>query len=90
MATVAAPETTRKPTAFYCTYLGLSGVLTKPADRVLFLEPHSGAVVTLSDVEVVRDVVVNGPVDRAMAAYLDDMARGGYAAIACSREEGRA
>ena len=88
MATVAVPKPLRKPTAFYCTYLGLSGVLTRPAGQVLFLEPHSGAVVILSDVEVYTQVVVNGPVDLAMAQYIADMARGGYAAVACSREEG--
>ena len=75
--------------AFYCTYLGLSGVITKPADHVLFLEPATGAVVRLSDTEVLRDVVINGEVATTMAAYLDDLARGGYARIATSRAEGR-
>ena len=84
MATVTETTETRKPTAYYCTYLGLSGVLTRPHGRVLFLE-YSGAVITLSDVEVYRDVVVNGAVDEAMAQYLTDMAAGGYAAIACGR-----
>lgn len=74
--------------AFYCTYLGLSGVLTCPAGTVLFLEPESSAVIRLSDVEVYRDVVVHGEVGEAMSQYVADMAAGGYAAIACSREEG--
>ena len=91
MATVANPVAQSKPAkAFYAQYLGLSGVITKPADRVLFVEPHSGAVVTLSDVEVYTDVVINGAVAETMAAYLDDLARGGAAKIATSREEGRA
>jgi hypothetical protein len=77
-------------TAYYCTYLGLSGVLTKPADRVLFLEHESGAVVSLSDVEVYTDVVINGAVAEAMAQYVTDLAAGGYAAVACGREAGRA
>ena len=85
MQTVPEILTPSKPTAFYAQYLGLSGVLTKPADTVLFLEPESGAVISLSDVEVSRDVVINGEVAAAMAAYLDDMARGGYATIACDR-----
>jgi hypothetical protein len=34
--------------------------------------------------------VVLGAVAEAMAQYLADMARGGYAAIATRREEGRA
>ena len=74
--------------AFYCTYtpLGLSGVLTRPAGQCLFLEPTSGSVVRLSDVEVYTDVVVNGAVDLAMAAYLEDMARGGAVRIATCRK----
>ena len=81
-ATVALQPPARKPSkAFYAQYLGLSGVLTKPADRVLFLEPESGAVITLSPAEVLRDVVLNGAVAEAMAKYLADMAQGGYAAV---------
>ena len=76
--------------AYHCTYLGLSGVLTRPADQVLFLEPTSGAVVHLSAAEVYRDVVVNGEVAASMAQYIADQLAGGAAQIACSREEGRA
>jgi hypothetical protein len=91
MAAATLPNITApsKPKAFYCTYLGLSGVLTRPADQVLFLEPTSGAVVSLSDVEVYTDVVVNGAVAAAMAQYCEDMAAGGYAKIATCRDEGR-
>ena len=89
MASLTETTPARKPKAFYCTYtpLGLAGVLTRPAGQVLFLEPTSGSVIRLSDVEVYTDVVVNGPVDLAMPAYLDDMARGGAAAIATSRKQ---
>lgn len=90
MQTLANSTPPRKPTAYYAQYLGLSGMLVKPADAVLFLEPASGAVITLSDVEVYRDVVVNGAVATAMAQYVEDMAAGGYAGRACSRDEGRA
>ena len=78
----ASPPPSTAPTS------ALAGVLTRPAGTVLFLEPTSGAVITLSDVEVYTQVVINGPVALAMAQYLEDMARGGYAAIACSRHEG--
>ena len=85
MATVPNPVAQSKPTAYYAQYLGLSGVITKPADTVLFLEPHSGAVISLTDVEVYRDVVVNGAVAEAMTQYVTDMVQGGYAKIACQR-----
>jgi hypothetical protein len=85
-ATVANSTTASKTTAFYCTFHGLSGVLTKPADRVLFLDPDSGAVVTMTQADAPH-LVVLGVVAEAMAQYLADMAAGGYAAIACSRQQ---
>ena len=48
MQTVANPTPSRNPKAFYATLHGLSGVITKPADAVLFLDPESGAVVTIT------------------------------------------
>ena len=86
--TATVPETTapRKPTAYYAQYLGLSGVLTRPAGTALFLE-YSGAVISLSDEEVYREVVINGAVDVTMAQYLDDMARGGAVAISTRRQQ---
>ena len=84
MATVAEIPTPRKPTAFYAQLHGLAGVITKPADAVLFLEPESGAVVTVTQADAPH-LVVLGEVAEAMAQYVTDMAAGGYAAIACSR-----
>jgi hypothetical protein len=37
---------------------------------------------------VCRDVVVNGEVAIAMVQYMNDLAAGGYAQIACTRTEG--
>jgi hypothetical protein len=59
-------------------------VITKPADRVLFLEHESGAVVTITDADSPY-LVVNGRVAEAMAQYVADMARGGAAHICTSR-----
>jgi hypothetical protein len=84
MQTVPEIPTARKPTAYYAQLHGLSGVITKHADAVLFLELESGAVVTLTPADSVA-VVVLGAVEDAMAQYLTDMAAGGYAAVACSR-----
>jgi len=80
------PETTapRKPQAFYATLHGLAGVITRPADAVLFLEAESGAVVTLTAADVPH-LVVLGEVPASMAQSVEDMARGGYAAVACRR-----
>jgi hypothetical protein len=86
MATVAASPTPRKaPRAFYATLHGLSGVITMPAAAVLFLEPESGAVVTITPADEAA-LVVLAEVETAMAQYVTDMAHGGYAKIACARQ----
>jgi hypothetical protein len=86
MATVAAPSPASKPKAYHCTYLGLSGILVKPAAAVLFLEPESGAVITLSPEEVLVSVVINGEVGETMRQYVADQLAGGAAAICTSRK----
>ena len=84
MQTVAAPTTNRKPTAYYAQLHGLSGVITKPAAAVLFLEPESGAVVTITTADEAH-LVVLGAVAESMQQYVTDMTAGGYAAVACGR-----
>jgi hypothetical protein len=69
--------------AFYAQLHGLAGVITKPADHVLFLEPESGAVITLTAADSPH-VVVLGEVATSMQAYIADMAIG-RSAIVCSR-----
>ena len=86
MATVTDSTTQRNPKAFYATLHGLSGVLTRPADHVLFLEPESGAVVTVTPADEPH-LVVLGSVAEAMAQYLEDIARGGAAGVACGRRQ---
>src|SRR5207302_1062053 len=58
MHTVPEISPTRNPKAFYCTFHGLSGVLTKPADHVLFLDPESGAVITVTESDYCHLVVL--------------------------------
>jgi hypothetical protein len=70
--------------AFYAHFRGLAGVITKPADAVLFLEHESGAVVTVPESEW-PSLVVLGEVAEAMRQFMADMTAGGYAAIATSR-----
>ena len=88
MQTVLETTPARKPRAFHAQFHGLSGVITRPADAVLFLEHASGAVVTLTPADHPH-LVVLGAVEDSMVQYVADMAAGGYAAVACSREEGR-
>ena len=71
--------------AFFAQLHGLSGVITRPADAVLFLEPDSGAVVTITPADQPH-LVVLGEVGEAMAQYVTDMAAGGYAAVCTSRQ----
>jgi hypothetical protein len=85
MATVLETTPTRKPLAFYATLHGLSGVITRPADAVLFLEPESGAVVTIAPADEAA-LVVLGEVGESMTQYVNDMAHGGFAKIACDRQ----
>jgi hypothetical protein len=70
--------------AFYAQLHGLSGVITKPADAVLFLEQGSGAVVTITPTDTPH-LVVLGAVEAATAQYVQDMAHG-RAAVVCGRQ----
>lgn len=86
MGTLAVQPAARKPRAFHAQLHGLAGILTKPADAVLFLEPDSGAVVTITEADRAA-LVVLGSVEDAMAQYLEDLARGGYARICTTRAQ---
>ncbi len=86
MVSVTDTSTSRKlAKAFYAQLHGLSGVLTKPGPAVLFLDPASGAVVTITPTDTPH-LLVLGEVGTATAQYLTDRAAGGYAAIATSRQ----
>jgi hypothetical protein len=82
-ASVTQTQTPSK--AFYATLHGLSGVLVRPADAVLFLEPESGAVVRITPADQPH-LVVLGAVAEAMSQYLEDLAAGGAAAVCTSRQ----
>ena len=69
MQTVANPTPSRNPQAFYATLHGLSGVITTPADAVLFLDPESGAVVTITPADTPH-LTVLGAVASSTAQYL--------------------
>jgi len=84
MQRVTDTPTTRKPRAFYAQLHGLSGVITRSAAHVLFLEPESSAVVTLTPAATAA-LVVLGEVETATAQYLRDLT-GGRAAVVCGRQ----
>jgi hypothetical protein len=84
MATVpATPQKNNQ--AWHAQLHGLAGVLTKPADAILFLEHESGAVVTITEADYPH-LVVLGEVAEAMAQYVTDMAVG-RAAVVCGRQQ---
>ena len=84
MKTTAAPTTPHTPKAFYAQFHGLSGVITKPGDHVLFLEHESGAVVTITPADEPH-LVVLGAVEDVMAQYVADQRAGGAPSVCTSR-----
>jgi hypothetical protein len=86
MKNVPSAPSVRKPTAYYATYRGLSGVLTRP-NGLVFLEPESGTAVPLTPEEVYCDVVINGEVGISMAQWIADTYNGGRVGIACARRQ---
>jgi hypothetical protein len=87
MSTVAAQTTNRKPKAFYCHLYDVSGALTQVDGTMYF--------VTDDDVVEIEPAMLNfltvlGEMVVSEAQRIADVMHGGAAAIACSREEGRA
>ena len=61
MTTVATPTKTRKPTAYFAQYNGVSGILSKPGAHVLFFDPETYEVIPMTEpnppgLVVLRDV----------------------------------
>jgi hypothetical protein len=86
MSTVADPQVPRK--AFYAHYHAESGYLTKYDGDLLFLADGSTTPHVIEPEDVCW-LAVLGEVGTAVAAFVADQLAGGYAAIVCSREEGR-
>ena len=88
MATVTVPTTNRKPRAFYAHLDDQAGLLTKVNGTLFFMVPETGAITEIEP-EHTPFLTVLGEADTAMAQWVSDMTAGGYAAVACDREEGR-
>jgi hypothetical protein len=82
MATVANPETARKPLAFHAQLEGLHGILTKPGEDILFL--RDDGVVAVVTPALSTQVVVLGNVAEVMNDYVNAMLAG-YAGVPRSR-----
>ena len=88
MQTVAT-TTPKINKAFYARYNDEAGYLTKFDDDLLFLAHGSTTPHVITPAEVC-ELDVLGEVGTAVAQFVADQLAGGYAAVACSRDEGRA
>jgi hypothetical protein len=71
----------------YATFHGEPGYAMRTADRRVIFVDHDAQSVTLTDADIPH-VTLLGDVNTAEAQALADMTAGGYAAVACRREEG--
>ena len=88
-AMMTQPQPQAQPRAYYAVFHGESGYLTKPDDDLLFVAYGSTDVHMITPAEV-ADLDVLGEVGSSVAQFVQDQMRGGYAAVACGRDEGRA
>jgi len=82
------PATTPTVKAFYAHFRDEAGYLTKFDGDLLFLAHGSTTPHVIEPADVCW-LAVLGEVGTAVAAFVADQLAGGYAAIACSRDEGR-
>lgn len=88
MATVLETTTTRKaPKAFYANLFDQEGALTKVGGTLYFVTEADITEVEPGDCNF---LVVLGEMTLSDGQRIQDLMQGGFAAIACSREEGRA
>jgi hypothetical protein len=84
MATVR--ETTPPRKAFYAHYFDEAGAITKVAGCLYFVS--EAGEVTEVEPDTLNFLTVLGLMQMADAQRIDDLMNGGYAGVACSREEG--
>ena len=84
MATVAQTQPARK--AYYAHLFHQAGMLFQHVDgRLMFLDEATDRISTVEP-DMVNFLTVLGRVDVANTQRLDDLAHGGAAAIACTRQ----
>jgi hypothetical protein len=88
MATVLETTATRKPSKVYFAVFGdQNGAILKVGDGIYFVA-DAGEVTELSLADM-NFVAVLGLMQMADGQRIQDLMDGGYAAVACSRNEGR-
>jgi hypothetical protein len=85
MQTVAEIPSTRK--AYFAHYFDEPGALTKVAGSLYFVT--DAGEVTEVPLDTLNFLTVLGEMQTADAQRIADLMDGGYAAMACGREEGR-
>jgi hypothetical protein len=84
MATVTQTLTTSNLVARYTHLRGVAGIAFRTQDRRCFFVSEAAEMTELTNADLpALDLL--GAVDLADAQYMEDLAAGGYAAIACSR-----
>ena len=82
------PVPTQNVKAFYAHFRDEAGYLTKFDGELLFLA-HGSTTPHVIEPEDVSWLAVLGQVGTAVEQFISDQLRGGYAAVACGRDEGR-
>lgn len=85
MQTVPENLTTSNLIVRYATFHDEPGYALRTADRHCFFVDHDAQMVPLTTADIPA-LVLLGDVNAAEKQHLLDLAHGGYAAIACSRQ----
>ena len=87
MQNVLETTTTSKPSrAYFAHYFDEPGALTKVAGTLYFVT-DAGEVTEVA-LDTLNFLTVLGAMQMADAQRIEDLMNGGYAGVACSREEG--
>ena len=73
---------------FYAHYHDKAGYLTKQQDGNLLFLAHDSMVPDVIEPEDLCWLAVLGQVDVATAQWITDLSAGGYASVACQRQQG--
>ena len=72
MTTIANAAATRKPQAYFAQLDGVSGIITKPGDAVLFFDPATETVTPITPANTAQLLVLRN-VEEWMTDYYADL-----------------